>query len=103
MRRSDGAAGAWWSWAGRLGRGVFCGIVGISFSPAGLFLTSLASSLAPFPPAHARSSYLLYIPAFLPQLDLSPYPNVQKYMARLAERPACAGEPRRFCLEWNRK
>ncbi|KAI8466418.1 MAG: thioredoxin-like protein [Monoraphidium minutum] len=38
----------------------------------------------------AVGSYLLYIPAFLPQLDLSPYPNVLAYMARLAERPACA-------------
>ncbi|PNW72643.1 hypothetical protein CHLRE_15g636750v5 [Chlamydomonas reinhardtii] len=35
-------------------------------------------------------AYLLYIPAFLPQVDLSPYPHVQAYMKRLAERPHCA-------------
>ncbi|PNW72644.1 hypothetical protein CHLRE_15g636800v5 [Chlamydomonas reinhardtii] len=34
--------------------------------------------------------YLLYIPAYLPQVDLSPYPHVQAYMKRLAERPHCA-------------
>eukprot|EP00198_Chlamydomonas_reinhardtii_P011278 XP_001700615.1 predicted protein [Chlamydomonas reinhardtii] len=27
-------------------------------------------------------AYLLYIPAFLPQVDLSPYPHVQAYMKR---------------------
>ncbi|KAG2428278.1 hypothetical protein HXX76_010428 [Chlamydomonas incerta] len=35
-------------------------------------------------------AYLLYIPAFLPQVDLTPYPNVLAYMKRLAERPHCA-------------
>ncbi|GIL59489.1 hypothetical protein Vafri_14171 [Volvox africanus] len=38
----------------------------------------------------AVGAYLLYIPAFLPQLDLSPYPNVLAYMKRMSERPACA-------------
>eukprot|EP00798_Chlamydomonas_sp_ICE-L_P016434 gene16434-22649_t len=38
----------------------------------------------------AVGAYLLYVPALLPQLDLSPYPNVLAYMARLAARPACA-------------
>ncbi|KXZ43038.1 hypothetical protein GPECTOR_106g132 [Gonium pectorale] len=42
----------------------------------------------------AVGAYLLYIPAFLPQVlarvDLSPYPNVLAYMKRMAERPACA-------------
>ncbi|GLC42185.1 hypothetical protein PLESTB_000639900 [Pleodorina starrii] len=38
----------------------------------------------------AVGAYLLYIPAFLPQLDLTPYPNVLAYMKRMAERPACA-------------
>ncbi|KAG2496846.1 hypothetical protein HYH03_005250 [Edaphochlamys debaryana] len=38
----------------------------------------------------AVASYLLYIPAFLPQLDLKPYPHVVAYMQRMAERPACA-------------
>eukprot|EP00882_Tetradesmus_deserticola_P012388 GHRQ01013129.1.p1 GENE.GHRQ01013129.1~~GHRQ01013129.1.p1 ORF type:complete len:175 (+),score=85.24 GHRQ01013129.1:132-656(+) len=38
----------------------------------------------------AVGAYLLYIPAFFPQLDLSPYPNVVAYMQRLAARPACA-------------
>jgi hypothetical protein len=28
------------------------------------------------------SSYLLYVPAFFPDMDLSPYPNVQAYMQR---------------------
>jgi len=37
----------------------------------------------------AVGAYLLYIPAFFPQLDLSPYPNVLKYMERLTARPAC--------------
>ncbi|EFJ41347.1 hypothetical protein VOLCADRAFT_77635 [Volvox carteri f. nagariensis] len=38
----------------------------------------------------AVGAYLLYIPAFFPQLDLSPYPNVLAYMKRMSERPACA-------------
>uniref|UniRef100_A0A383WFY7 Glutathione transferase n=1 Tax=Tetradesmus obliquus TaxID=3088 RepID=A0A383WFY7_TETOB len=38
----------------------------------------------------AVGAYLLYIPAFLPQIDLSPYPNVVAYMQRMAARPACA-------------
>eukprot|EP00798_Chlamydomonas_sp_ICE-L_P002078 gene2078-18261_t len=38
----------------------------------------------------AVGAYLLYVPAFLPNVDLSPYPNVLAYMARLAARPACA-------------
>lgn len=38
----------------------------------------------------AVGSYLLYLPAFVPQFDLSPYPHVLKYMQRLAARPACA-------------
>lgn len=38
----------------------------------------------------AVGAYLLYIPAFLPQLDLTPYPNVLAYMERLKARPACA-------------
>eukprot|EP00877_Chromochloris_zofingiensis_P007915 jgi/Chrzof1/3377/Cz12g23060.t1 len=38
----------------------------------------------------AMGSYLLYIPAFCPQVDLSPWPNVVKYMDRCAKRPACA-------------
>ncbi|GFR41705.1 hypothetical protein Agub_g2454, partial [Astrephomene gubernaculifera] len=38
----------------------------------------------------AVGAYLLYIPAMLPQVDLSPYPNVLAYMQRLAQRPACA-------------
>ncbi|KAG2496847.1 hypothetical protein HYH03_005251 [Edaphochlamys debaryana] len=38
----------------------------------------------------AVASYLLYIPKYLPQLDLKPYPHVVAYMQRMAERPACA-------------
>eukprot|EP00879_Flechtneria_rotunda_P003059 GHRR01003279.1.p1 GENE.GHRR01003279.1~~GHRR01003279.1.p1 ORF type:complete len:222 (+),score=80.08 GHRR01003279.1:162-827(+) len=38
----------------------------------------------------AVGAYLLYIPAFFPQMDLGAWPNVVKYMARLAARPACA-------------
>eukprot|EP00195_Chlamydomonas_chlamydogama_P005361 CAMPEP_0202890572 /NCGR_PEP_ID=MMETSP1392-20130828/931_1 /ASSEMBLY_ACC=CAM_ASM_000868 /TAXON_ID=225041 /ORGANISM="Chlamydomonas chlamydogama, Strain SAG 11-48b" /LENGTH=241 /DNA_ID=CAMNT_0049574169 /DNA_START=66 /DNA_END=791 /DNA_ORIENTATION=+ len=38
----------------------------------------------------AIGAYLLYIPAFLPQADLSPYKNVTAYMQRLAARPACS-------------
>eukprot|EP00878_Enallax_costatus_P002055 GHUV01002221.1.p1 GENE.GHUV01002221.1~~GHUV01002221.1.p1 ORF type:complete len:224 (+),score=60.91 GHUV01002221.1:184-855(+) len=38
----------------------------------------------------AVGSYLLYIPAYLPQLDLTPYPNVLQYTERVAARPACA-------------
>ncbi|GIL90252.1 hypothetical protein Vretifemale_17839 [Volvox reticuliferus] len=38
----------------------------------------------------AVGAYLLYIPTFFPQLDLSPYPNVLAYMKRISERPACA-------------
>ncbi|KAG2428277.1 hypothetical protein HXX76_010427 [Chlamydomonas incerta] len=34
--------------------------------------------------------YLLYIPAYLPQVDLTAYPHVLAYMKRLAERPHCA-------------
>lgn len=32
----------------------------------------------------------LYVPVFLPDVDLSTYPHVQAYMQRLAARPACA-------------
>lgn len=38
----------------------------------------------------AVGAYLLYVPVFLPQADLSPYPNVVKYMDRMKSRPACA-------------
>ncbi|KAF8063755.1 yfcG [Scenedesmus sp. PABB004] len=38
----------------------------------------------------AVGSILLYVPMFFPQLDLSPYPNVLKYMERVKARPACA-------------
>ncbi|KAG2453228.1 hypothetical protein HYH02_002551 [Chlamydomonas schloesseri] len=34
--------------------------------------------------------YLLYIPAYLPHVDLKPYPHILAYMRRLAERPHCA-------------
>jgi glutathione S-transferase len=32
----------------------------------------------------------LYVPVFLPTVDMSPYPNVVKYMERMKARPACA-------------
>ena len=38
----------------------------------------------------AVGSYLLYIPKFFPDLDLSPWPRVVAYMGRMAARPACA-------------
>lgn len=38
----------------------------------------------------AVGAYLLYVPVFLPQVDLSAYPNVVKYMDRMKSRPACA-------------
>jgi glutathione S-transferase len=38
----------------------------------------------------AVGAYLLYVPVFLPQVDMSPYPNVVKYMDRMKSRPACA-------------
>jgi len=38
----------------------------------------------------AVGAYLLYVPVFLPQVDMSPYPNVVKYMDRMKARPACA-------------
>lgn len=39
-----------------------------------------AGRIEPSPPLDR--AYLLYIPAFVPQLDLSPYPHVQAYMQR---------------------
>ncbi|GLC49345.1 hypothetical protein PLESTB_000209300, partial [Pleodorina starrii] len=37
----------------------------------------------------AVGSYLLYLPLFFPDLDLTQYPAVWSYMQRLAERPTC--------------
>lgn len=36
----------------------------------------------------AVGGYLLYIPLFFPELDLSPWPHIRAYMDRLASRPA---------------
>ncbi|CAM9270373.1 unnamed protein product [Heterosigma akashiwo] len=36
----------------------------------------------------AVGAYLSYVPLFLPDLDLGPWPAVRAYMARLAQRPA---------------
>ena len=36
----------------------------------------------------AVNAYLAYLPIFFPQLDLSPYPNVQATIAATADRPA---------------
>lgn len=35
-------------------------------------------------------AYLLYLPAFFPNVDISAYKNVGAYIQRLAARPACA-------------
>lgn len=37
----------------------------------------------------AVGSYLLYLPLFFPDLDLTQYANVWSYMQRLAARPTC--------------
>lgn len=34
-------------------------------------------------------SYLLYLPLFFPDLDLTTYPAVWSYMQRIADRPTC--------------
>jgi glutathione S-transferase len=36
----------------------------------------------------AVNAYLAYLPIFFPQIDLSPYPNVQATIAATAARPA---------------
>ncbi|GLI61910.1 hypothetical protein VaNZ11_004433 [Volvox africanus] len=37
----------------------------------------------------AVGSYLLYLPLFFPDLDLTQYPEVWSYMQRISERPTC--------------
>ncbi|KAK9805584.1 hypothetical protein WJX72_006460 [[Myrmecia] bisecta] len=37
----------------------------------------------------AVGGYLLYIPLFFPQMELSPWPAVMQYIHKLQERPAC--------------
>jgi glutathione S-transferase len=34
------------------------------------------------------NAYLAYLPIFFPQIDLSPFPNVQAVIAATGERPA---------------
>jgi len=38
----------------------------------------------------AVGAYLLYMPQFFPDLDVSVWPNMSKYMLRCAQRPAYA-------------
>lgn len=38
----------------------------------------------------AIGSYLLYVPQFFPDVNVSQYPNIQRYMKQLCERPAYA-------------